>query len=189
VLVESGRVSEYLPEIPAKVRSLPLWKVCLWSYGASAANNLGVLHPLDVDRAKELLRDLHDLGERPSYVEFTAYLKDLWPEHPGTQKTFRDLWRRLLRNPHHQFRLRQAPVRFYTVDRVCRAAELESLEDRLRRRITAAADAALDARDEEGERELQRELEASVEAIKDLRKLRQSQRDQATQRASASSSR
>ena len=166
----------------------PLWKAGLDDYGASGTNNLGVLHPFDVDRAKELLRDLYDVGDRPSYEEFSEYLAELWPQHEGAQRTLRDLWRTLLRNPRHRFRLNRPPSRFYTVDRVCRAAELEPLERRLRRRMGVAVDAVLDAGGRDAN-QLQLELDASVEAIKDLGRLRALLAAQATQRASASSSR
>jgi hypothetical protein len=75
-------------------------------------------HPLDHALAVRHLQNLYQVGERPSHDDFKAYLDDLWPHGPGARKAVRGIWRTILRNPHHGFRIKQGEVSLATLDRL-----------------------------------------------------------------------
>ena len=150
-----------------------LWMLVFRWIGESS--NLGILHSLDLDRAKSVMTDLSAVGERPAYSEVKQYLAEIWPAWSGAQRQIRGLWRQLERNPGHRFRLRQPRHPFYTLDRLVRAHGLRTLDERLCDFGQRSVAAYLDAGNRAGAVEFasrKAECERVIRAAEDLRALR-----------------
>ncbi len=151
----------------------PLWEwVFLW---IGEHSNLGLLHPLDENRAKEVIADLSAVGERPSYAQVKAFLAARWPEHLGAQRRIREFWRQIERNPAHRFQLLRPPRRFYTLDRLVEEHGLLPLETRLATLATEAIAATSIAVNRGSAAEFERihaECDRVTRALEDLRALR-----------------
>lgn len=117
------RMDEYLPEIPAQLRSLPC--------GRCASGTTGRMEPTTSSSCTPLMSIA-----RRSYSE-TSTTSVSNRARASSVPTSRSYGRcilkrsgpfgssgRLLRNPRHRFGLHRPPSRFYTVDRVCRASRL-----------------------------------------------------------------
>lgn len=150
-----------------------LWEFAFQWIGENS--NLGLPHTLDLDRAKAVMSDLSAVGERPSYSEVKRYLAEIWPGWPGTQRRIRELWRLLERNPGHRFRLPRPRRRFYTLDRLVEAHDLQSLDERLRSHGNKAIADCVMALNQGSADEFalhKAECERTVRALEDLRALR-----------------
>jgi hypothetical protein len=160
-------------EDPMAATPRPLWEwVFLW---IGEHSNLGILHPLDENRAKEVIADLSAVGERPSYAQVKAFLAARWPEHLGAQRRIREFWRQIERNPAHRFRLLRPPRRFYTLDRLVEEHGLLPLETRLATLATEAIAATAIAVNRGSTAEFERlraECDRVTRALEDLRALR-----------------
>lgn len=160
-------------EDPTAATPRPLWEwVFLW---IGEHSNLGLLHPLDENRAKEVIADLSAVGERPSYAQVKAFLADCWPEHPEAQRRIRGFWRQIERNPAHRFRLIRPPRRFYTLDRLAEEHDLLPLETRLATLATEAITATASAVNQGSAANFERlraECDRATRALEDLRALR-----------------
>ena len=91
-----------------------LWQSLLHALGDLI--NVAVPHPLDRPKVIRQFQNLYAVGDRPSYQEFKAYLAELWPPWPTTQKWVREIWRTILKNPHHKFRIREGRMTFHLLD-------------------------------------------------------------------------
>jgi hypothetical protein len=153
-----------------------LWHLAL--YRLQELVNITVIHrPLDESKIIWLLQDLYAVGERPSYEEFKAYLAELWPLLPGTRRQVRELWRTILRNPHHHFRrVKDVPLRFTVLDWLVREHGLRSLDDRLHDVALGAFEdfyrTALANPDLEAWLAARRTLRAAIGALSELRRMR-----------------
>jgi hypothetical protein len=140
--------------------------------------NIVVIHrPLDDPKIISLLQDLYAVGERPSYEEFKAYLDELWPPLPDMRRHVRELWRTILRNPHHDFRrVRDIPIRFTVLDSLVEEHSLRPLDDRLHEIALVAFEdfyrTALTDPDLEAWLAARRTLHTAIGAISELRRTR-----------------
>ncbi len=142
--------------------------------------NAAVLHPLDRSRVIRHLQALHRIGERPPYDDFAAFLELLWSPWPTTRKWVRGIWRTILRNPYHRFRIREGDISLATLDRLCnelaREFGLPPLEWRALDVFKAAQDRfaamAIDYPDLETYLHAERELRTAMATIGRVRELR-----------------
>jgi hypothetical protein len=58
------------------------------------------------------LQALYDVGDRPAYVDVKKYLEELWPDQPQLRERVRKVWRTILRNPYHRFRIKEGPATY-----------------------------------------------------------------------------
>jgi len=151
----------------------------LWQHGfdwLDSAINVGLPHPLDVDRMRMLVKGLQLVGERPSSAEVKIYLAELWPQFPSTQQRVREIWQTARRYPHRQPRARRLSEPLYVVDLLIEDHALQPVtEDRLEAQAHAAFAEYLDAArspDQERYAEARRVLDRTVDAIHRLRRLR-----------------
>jgi hypothetical protein len=100
-------------------RSTELWERLLEVFD----EHLNVVvwgHPLDRALAIRHLQNLHRVGERPDYEELKAYLDKLWPHAQAARRAVRNIWRTILDDPYHRFRVkpRRGDVSLATLDRL-----------------------------------------------------------------------
>lgn len=90
------------------VQRKPVWKFVLDDYREipdGAGGYFDRLHPFDATVVIHDLQDLRDLGEEPTVEDFRRYLRSIRLEFGERERKVVDIWKRLLRNPAHQFRV------------------------------------------------------------------------------------
>jgi hypothetical protein len=133
--------------VPAPDRSDPPRSTELWQRLLEELDRA-----LDLDawgrRAKagtiRQLQNLYAIGERPSYEEFKAYAEALWPNSPRIRERMRGIWRTILRNPSHQFRIMEGWVSFSLLDELAKGLSREYGSHPLSWRVLGVLDRAVD---------------------------------------------
>lgn len=86
----------------------PLWQHVLDTYREVPDGTGGCfdrLHPFAPVFVIRDLQALRDLGEEPSVEEFRRYFRAIRHDFGDRERKVVDIWKRLLRNPAHQFRV------------------------------------------------------------------------------------
>jgi hypothetical protein len=86
----------------------PLWQHVLDTYREIPDGSGGYfdrLHPFMPVFVIRDLQALRDLGEEPSVDEFRHYVRSIRREFGVRERKMVDIWKRLIRNPAHQFRV------------------------------------------------------------------------------------
>ncbi len=121
----------------------PLWQYVLDAYREIPDGTGGYfdcLHPFAPVFVIRDLQALRDLGEAPSVDEFRQYLRSVRHDFGDSERKMVDFWKRLLRNPAHQFRVireQQAEWDSEPYRSVERIIEREGLSPSARDRIEA----------------------------------------------------
>jgi hypothetical protein len=91
-----------------RVQPKPLWQFVLDGYREIPDGTGGYfdrLHPFDATFVIWHLQDLRDLGEEPTVDEFRRHLRSVRRDFGDAEREVLDIWKRLLRNPDHRFRI------------------------------------------------------------------------------------
>jgi hypothetical protein len=126
------------------------------------------------------LQALYAVGDRPGYNEVKDYLEEVWPDQPDLRKRVRTVWRKILRNPYHRFRVSEGPATFDVLDRLATQLSREYGSPPLSWRMLGVLDAVWNAYrdvaidDPNFERYLaaRRDVRAAMEAVSRLRATR-----------------
>ena len=91
-----------------RVQPKPLWQFALDEYREIPDGTGGYfdrLHPFDATFVIWDLQDLRDLGEEPTVDDFRRHLRSVRRDFGDPERKVVDIWKRLLRNPEHRFRI------------------------------------------------------------------------------------